>query len=242
MKLCWKDVTGPASRGTTVDTLALGCQEGRAMTARPPGECNAPTTKSSWPPKPEKTPRAPGSRSPARTSDRRRAADPSCRTARVGVCVVPAHQVTSPGPTTLSPCPRACLVDQMRSNEGVAFWSPHVVRLPTRPRSREPAPGPVFTTAVSQSQIGMRSEAGRSRDPGQTGRASTPEVRKTHLQKVQRWALLRPCFEGTVTRPGCPSRTAFSAVRPDLGGRQGGLRAASRCGRPGRAARGGGWS
>ena len=52
-KLCWKDVTGPASRGTTVDTSAFGCQEGSAMIARPPGECSAPTTKSVWPPKPE---------------------------------------------------------------------------------------------------------------------------------------------------------------------------------------------
>jgi hypothetical protein len=53
MKLCWNEVTGPVSRGTTVDTSALGCQDGRAMTARPPGECSAPTTKSVWPPNPE---------------------------------------------------------------------------------------------------------------------------------------------------------------------------------------------
>ena len=53
MKLCWNDVTGPSSLGTTVDTPAFGCHDGSAMTARPPGECSAPTTKSVWPPKPE---------------------------------------------------------------------------------------------------------------------------------------------------------------------------------------------
>ncbi len=53
MKLCWKDVTGPASLGTTVDTSALGCHDGSAMMASPPGECSAPTTKSVCPPKPE---------------------------------------------------------------------------------------------------------------------------------------------------------------------------------------------
>ena len=38
MKLCWKDVTGPSIRGTTADTSALGCQDGSAMIACPPGE------------------------------------------------------------------------------------------------------------------------------------------------------------------------------------------------------------
>ena len=41
------------SLGTTVDTSALGCQEGSAMIARPPAECSAPTTKSVCPPNPE---------------------------------------------------------------------------------------------------------------------------------------------------------------------------------------------
>src|ERR1700722_8266798 len=55
MKLCWKDVTGPSSLGTTVDTSALGCHDASAMTAWPPGECSAPTTKSVCPPIPEWT-------------------------------------------------------------------------------------------------------------------------------------------------------------------------------------------
>ena len=55
MKLCWKDVTGPSILGTTVDTSALGCQDGSAMIACPPGECSAPTTKSVCPPNPEWT-------------------------------------------------------------------------------------------------------------------------------------------------------------------------------------------
>jgi hypothetical protein len=53
MKLCWKEVTGPASLGGAVDTSAFGCQEGSAMIAWPPGECSAPTTKPVCPPKPD---------------------------------------------------------------------------------------------------------------------------------------------------------------------------------------------
>src|ERR1700761_7383131 len=53
MKLCWNEVTGPSILGTTVDTSALGCQDGSAMIACPPGECSAPTTKSVCPPNPE---------------------------------------------------------------------------------------------------------------------------------------------------------------------------------------------
>ena len=33
MRLCWKDVIGPVSLGTTVDASALGCQDGSAMIA-----------------------------------------------------------------------------------------------------------------------------------------------------------------------------------------------------------------
>ena len=36
-----------------MDTSAFGCHDGSAITARPPGECSAPTTKSVCPPNPE---------------------------------------------------------------------------------------------------------------------------------------------------------------------------------------------
>jgi hypothetical protein len=55
---CWKLVAGASSSGTTVETPALGCTDGSAITARPPLECRAPTMKSVWPPKPLYT--APG--------------------------------------------------------------------------------------------------------------------------------------------------------------------------------------
>ena len=44
---------GTVSTGTMFDVLLLSCHERRAMTACPPFECKAPTTKSGWPPNPE---------------------------------------------------------------------------------------------------------------------------------------------------------------------------------------------
>ncbi len=51
--VCWSEVTGSVKCPTIVELPVFACQEDNAMIARPPGEGNAPTTKSLWPPKPE---------------------------------------------------------------------------------------------------------------------------------------------------------------------------------------------
>ena len=46
---------GSIQAGHIVEVSLRSCQEPSAITACPPGECRAPSTKSGWPPKPEYT-------------------------------------------------------------------------------------------------------------------------------------------------------------------------------------------